>query len=433
MANEAVSEEKQALRKALTVAKKLKSQGFHSFVWKKKIDLDPARGRQILDLCLKSEKKRCLERLEEIEKLKKRRIDRAADKARREEERRIAERARSEAGFEDLGKKESEFVLNQNKIRSEIRLREGRPKPIDILRNILDGWEDLDIEIDDASSVFENLPAKELEELREEIECLLDVDREHTRFWEAVKVVCDWKITEARTKEDDRCCFYSGVEIDVKSLLQKKTFDELNSLQLEIESRMHSGEAEVVEYWETVTELIKIHKAKRYLNQFYISRMEPKEKRFGSSEAEKENIDALADDHVDSREVGALEEVTLDSSVQWKKPKYVARVHCGYEWNKYNRVHYDYGHPPPKTVQGYKFDIYYPELVGKPPQYTMEKDGSSTETCLLRFHAGTPYEDVAFRIINNKWDYSWRRGFKCTFDHGILHLHFNFKRFPYRR
>nr|XP_010907945.1 cactin [Elaeis guineensis]XP_010907946.1 cactin [Elaeis guineensis]XP_019702564.1 cactin [Elaeis guineensis] len=418
MANEAVAEEKQALRKALMVAKKLESQGFPSFVWRKKIDLDLARGRQTLNLSVKSERKRCLERLEEIEKLKKRRIDRAADEARREEERRIAERARSEAEFEDLGKKEAEFVLNQKKIRSEIRLREGRPKPIDILCKILDGWEDLDIEIDDATSVFVDLPVKELEELREEIECLLDVDREHTRFWEAVKVVCDWKITEARTKEDDRCCFYSGVEFDVKSLLQKKTFDELNSMQLEIESRMHSGEAEVVEYWEAVIELIKIHKAKRYLKEFYISRMKPKEKRFSSSEAEKENIDSLADDHVESKQVGAVEEVTLESSVQWTKPKYVARVHCGYEWNKYNRVHYDHDHPPPKTIQGYKFDIYYPELVGKAPQYIMEKDGSSTNTCLLRFHAGMPYEDVAFRIINNEWDYTRRRGFKCTFDHG---------------
>ncbi|XP_026664357.1 cactin-like isoform X2 [Phoenix dactylifera] len=419
MAKEAVAEEKQVLRKALTVAKKLESQGFHTFVWRKKIDLDLARGRRTLNLSLKSEKKRCLERLQEIEKLKKTRIDRAADNARREGERRIAARALSDAEFEDLRKKEAEFVLNQSKIRSEIRLREGRPKPIDILCKILDGWEDLDVEIDDASSVFEDLPVKELEELREDIECRLDIDREHTRFWEAVQVVCDWKITEARTKEDDRCCFYSCVEVDVKSLLQKKTFDELNSMQLEVESRMRSGEAEVIEYWEAVAELIKIHKATRYLEEFYISRMKPKEKRLGSSEAEKENIDDLADDHVESEEVGAMEEVNPDSSVQWKKPKYVARVHCGYEWNKYNRVHYDHDHPPPKAVQGYKFDIYYPELVGKAPQYIVEKDGSSTETCLLRFHARTPYQDVAFRIINKEWDYTRRRGFKSTFDHGL--------------
>nr|XP_015634885.1 cactin [Oryza sativa Japonica Group] len=79
-----------------------------------------------------------------------------------------------------------------------------------------------------------------------------------------------------------------------------------------------------------------------------------------------------------------------------------------FEWNKYNRAHYDHDHPPPKTVKGYKFVLYYPDLAGgKPPQYTVDEDGSNSgggETCVIRFHAGWPYEDVAFRIVNKEWD-----------------------------
>ena len=30
----------------------------------------------------------------------------------------------------------------------------------------------------------------------------------------------------------------------------------------------------------------------------------------------------------------------------------------------------------------------------KAPVYTIEKDGSSGKTCLIRFHAGPPYEDI---------------------------------------
>jgi hypothetical protein len=30
-------------------------------------------------------------------------------------------------------------------------------------------------------------------------------------------------------------------------------------------------------------------------------------------------------------------------------------------------------------------------------------------------------------------EYSHKRGFKCTFERGILHLYFNFKRQRYRR
>ena len=29
----------------------------------------------------------------------------------------------------------------------------------------------------------------------------------------------------------------------------------------------------------------------------------------------------------------------------------------GYEWNKYNQTHYDSDNPPPKIVQGYKFNV----------------------------------------------------------------------------
>ena len=54
-------------------------------------------------------------------------------------------------------------------------------------------------------------------------------------------------------------------------------------------------------------------------------------------------------------------------------------------------------------------------------------------TCLLIFKAGPPYEDIAFKILNKEWEYSHKKGFKSTFERGILHLYFNFKRNRYRR
>ena len=85
-------------------------------------------------------------------------------------------------------------------------------------------------------------------------------------------------------------------------------------------------------------------------------------------------------------------------------------------------------------VQGYKFNIFYPDLIDKSraPTFRLESD-SSSDTKILRFMAGPPYEDLAFRIVNKEWEYSHKRGFKCTFDRGILHLYFNFKRYRYRR
>jgi hypothetical protein len=40
-----------------------------------------------------------------------------------------------------------------------------------------------------------------------------------------------------------------------------------------------------------------------------------------------------------------------------RKPGYLNRVHTGFDWNKYNQTHYDIDNPPPKIVQGYRFNV----------------------------------------------------------------------------
>src|SRR4051794_25244586 len=76
------------------------------------------------------------------------------------------------------------------------------------------------------------------------------------------------------------------------------------------------------------------------------------------------------------------EAVSTVSQPQWagkhrpRKPRYFNRVQMGYEWNKYNQTHYDHDNPPPKVVQGYKFNIFYPDLIDKTkaPTYRIERE-----------------------------------------------------------
>ncbi|RXM91315.1 Cactin [Acipenser ruthenus] len=118
-----------------------------------------------------------------------------------------------------------------------------------------------------------------------------------------------------------------------------------------------------------------------------------------------------------------------------RKPRFFNRVHTGFEWNKYNQTHYDFDNPPPKIVQGYKFNIFYPDLIDKrsTPQYFLEPSQDNRDFGVLRFHAGPPYEDIAFKIVNREWEYSHRHGFRCQFANGIFQLWFHFKRYRYRR
>lgn len=131
------------------------------------------------------------------------------------------------------------------------------------------------------------------------------------------------------------------------------------------------------------------------------------------------------------------EDLSSSSKPQWaskyrpRKPRYFNRVQMGYEWNKYNQTHYDHDNPPPKVVQGYKFNVFYPDLIDKTkaPTYRIERENGrkrgesfapagEEDTCLIRFISGPPYEDLAFRIVDKEWDYSAKRerGFRSSFD-----------------
>jgi len=118
-----------------------------------------------------------------------------------------------------------------------------------------------------------------------------------------------------------------------------------------------------------------------------------------------------------------------------RKPRFFNRVHTGYEWNKYNQTHYDFDNPPPKIVQGYKLNVFYPDLIDKTksPDYKLTTMTENPEFAILRITAGPPYEDIAFKIVNREWDFGNKKGFRCQFMNGIFQLWFFYKRYRYRR
>ena len=136
-----------------------------------------------------------------------------------------------------------------------------------------------------------------------------------------------------------------------------------------------------------------------------------------------------------------MKKITYDWETKYKprKPRYFNRVKTGFSWSKYNSRHYDGEVPPPKIVQGYRFNIFYPDLIDpkkNTPKYFIEKNpeaSESSETVLIRFSAGPPYEDICFKIVNKQWVTSPKRGFRCVFDRGVLQLYFNFRGWTYRR
>ena len=87
-----------------------------------------------------------------------------------------------------------------------------------------------------------------------------------------------------------------------------------------------------------------------------------------------------------------------------------------------------------RVKTGYKCNIFYPDLIDKSvsPTYYLEP-ADTPDFVIIRFHAGPPYEDCAFKIVNREWNFQKKHGFRCQFDRGILQLYFNLKLERYRR
>ncbi|KAJ2786639.1 hypothetical protein GGI15_001354 [Coemansia interrupta] len=491
------------------------------FVWKKKVEQDKARGLSREERERASRERR-QEAERELENLRKRREQREIEKQQREEEMKRVRREQEQEKLGDWERREEEFHLGQAKKRAEIRIRDHRPKPVDVmamnlrLANEALGDEEIAeiaagrLESDEPpDQMVRALSAGDCEELLHDVEMYLSLETNahNVEFWENLLVVCS---AHLRQMSDGTRPAGSAVGGDVRGIIGGKSLSELLDLETDVQAKLGGKDGAVdVDYWEQVRAELAVEKARVTLAEMHRDIVERRGERLrqarlragnrgatGShgaaesagyarnSDVERRkrekfaelqrrilsgagqpsgsgsgstaaDIASSADDrisrelyeaelrrgHDPSEAIFSVEAALSSKSYAWqdkhrpRKPRYFNRVHTGYEWNKYNRTHYDKDNPPPKVVQGYKFNIFYPDLIDKSvaPTYRVEGDPADEDTVVLRFMAGPPYEDIAFRIVKREWEYNRRMGFRNTFDRGVLQLHFRFKRHFYRR
>lgn len=413
---------------------------------------------------------------------------------------------------------EDKFVLKQSKKKADIRVREGRAKPIDYLafnlkyvdsdRDLFDDDDaDIDIDVPAPGDVIKSLDMTQISELDSDIASyhVLETNPRNREYWKALQTLCqDRKLKLNPRGGEERVV--SSVSDDIDKILGPKTYEQLEALEKQIKAKLNSNEDIDTDYWEQLLRSLLVWKARAKLSKVYeaikqsrteqLKGRDPSKARasksstdgsstvqqpdastgepegnaaFASSSSRNDvsappgtarfsqtgNEDfsqvtkALYDREVargvdENEEIFTAEETVANATKpQWsdkyrpRKPKYFNRVQMGYDWNKYNQTHYDYDNPPPKVVQGYKFNIFYPELIDKTKAPTFKiirehgrRRGESfaaageDDTCLIRFIAGPPYEDIAFRIVDREWDYSAKkdRGFKSSFDKVCTYL-----------
>ncbi len=357
--------------------------------------------------------------------------------------------------------------------------------------NALEEMESLEAELEEPHVLINHLKLNELEELIVDIEAFRTLEKDATDNGKDDTIVRYWNflhlITKAEIKlikDHDAGLKDDNVSKDIQKMFEGQNKISLESMKEEVEGKIKrclgnggrpvfdekDGGVIDLPYWQTVLDQLLIHLAKTELSEMHskmlVSQLEKlqlkkeeleKKQQSGEStssaaqaskkeEEEDANAasrpkDVAADFGNLEEELGLTNEIDVgDGNYEWnekyrpRKPRYFNRVRTGYDWNKYNQTHYDHDNPPPKIVQGYKFNIFYPDLFDKTitPKYTLEPT-DSPEFCIIRFSCGPPYEDIAFKIINRQWNKSRKRGFRCTFERGVLSLYFNFATHWYRR
>mmetsp|Transcript_25914 Transcript_25914/g.77837 ORF Transcript_25914/g.77837 Transcript_25914/m.77837 type:complete len:495 (-) Transcript_25914:82-1566(-) len=432
------------------------------------------------------------DRRDEIEKVRQRRAAREAELAEMERLRDEEQRLREAEQFEDWQAKEEGFHLEQTRLRSLLRLAGGRSRPVDrIAQNVLlvelgeaamrgedadrgvgrsdaealDELGDLDAELRPPAAVLERLDAAGVREVRDdaaEYAAREGDDGAWAGFWKALLVLCD-----AALQGDAKASAALGaVGGDVAELIEGKDRAGLEETARDARARaerrrMNGGDDG---FWRSVARACDVAAAKAALDEAHrdllkrqlavlawrkerlaadperAARKRPRED--DAAPAEPADAGEAMRRREADRGLAEDEDLMLGSSeiaevatAGLRKPRYLNRIKTAYEWNKYNQAHYTPEEPPPKAVQGYKFNLFYPDLVDatKPPIFKLEAFPRSTDFAVLRFKAGPPYADISFKIINQQWESQPKRGFRCVFERGILQLHFNFKRWRYRR
>jgi hypothetical protein len=344
--------------------------------------------------------------------------------------------------------------------------------------NAMEAMKTLEVELEEPYALLKMMKLDELEELRLDIEAFRQLERQARvsdfdvsgsdfvlRYWDALAIVVDDEIKLLKSGGENG----NHVKMvgDVQKIFLGQSNADLKKMKTEVETRLSSSVQADFDrsYWLSVAEQLDVFLCKSFLSEEHskmlVRQLERLEKRreelarvrdTGASgeEQAKEREVAMTEESLDplqfpqgdlEEELGLSAEFDLaGKSYSWqdkyrpRKPRYFNRVKTGYDWNKYNQTHYDKDNPPPKIVQGYKFNIFYTDLIDptKTPTFTLEP-ADSKDFCIIRFRAGAPYEDIAFKIINREWNKSRKRGFKSSFERGVLSLYFNFTTHWYRR
>lgn len=164
-----------------------------TFVWTKKLEKKGMKDIATEELEMINRQKQ-MENKAELEKVKKRRQERELERLNREEEMVLLQRSREAAQFEEWERQEDQFHLEQARLRSKIRIQDGRAKPIDLLAQYISTQnfeETIEMQMHEPYTYLNGLSVQDLEDLLVDIRVYMELDksRDNNEYWEDLTVI----------------------------------------------------------------------------------------------------------------------------------------------------------------------------------------------------------------------------------------------------
>ncbi|VDM96585.1 unnamed protein product, partial [Thelazia callipaeda] len=245
-----------------------------TFIWTRKLAAEGKSGLSLKRI-QKMNRDRALKNLAEMEELKRNRKARDAAREDLEMIRRDEERRHNS----DWHATEEEFLLSQAKLRTHIRLKEGRAKPIDLLaryisydNKVVENQTDDEFEFVDPLSYLKGFKTRDLEDLLEDIKIYRKIDSaKNAMWWADFCTVVNHEIRKLSndiSSADVRESVHNSVQKDINQLFKNKTHQELDALDSQIKKKIRSGEPGTdVEFLEFTLQHLHVHMAKARITE----------------------------------------------------------------------------------------------------------------------------------------------------------------------
>lgn len=172
------------------------------FVWGKKVEKESSLGVSRKELMIRNRLKQ-EESKAELEKVRKRILESEFERQQREAERSQLQRANDAAQFEQWARQESQFELEQARLRPLLRIQQGRAKPIDLLAKYISAEGENDaLEMHEPYTYLRGLNVKDLEDLIEDIKVYKKCEKgKNLDYWNDITVIVEDELHKLRKLE----------------------------------------------------------------------------------------------------------------------------------------------------------------------------------------------------------------------------------------